>query len=395
MFQSGNDLKVTVQNISSRTLRGLSILLGKQRVNKDWSGLAGGGLAPNMTASLTVSIAGLPAGGTRHHPAPPGTLAVLGAVFTDGGSGPAIAGPPPADAARSRQVESTPAGPVQATPVPAVRKADPPRPIVAIPNPVRVTAGEPTPMPVKAKADLATATPPAPRVEQTLVVVPGGNPAPVEVASRSNKPVVETLSPPTAPPPPDPKVERTPRAKPAPFLVPRPAAPPPAAENPIPAQAASKPVVDAPPPPMARVNSTPATFPPPAATAPIEEPKEIEPPPVAAPGRATVRTGTREQGCENELAKLISLVEAHEPELASPYPRQALRKMIAAVVKEQNALASQPAAVIPFDQGQLSAVQAFAFGLQTIQDRRDLDDDTLREQVGRFLRNQRRALAKP
>ena len=47
-----------------------------------------------------------------------------------------------------------------------------------------------------------------------------------------------------------------------------------------------------------------------------------------------------------------------------------------------------------FDQGQLNALQTFAFGLQTIQDRRDLDDDMLREQVGRFLRNRRQALGK-
>src|SRR5450432_287243 len=62
VFQSGNGLKVTVQNISSRTISGLSIVLGKHRVDKDWSGLAGGGLLPNATASLAISTAGLPAG---------------------------------------------------------------------------------------------------------------------------------------------------------------------------------------------------------------------------------------------------------------------------------------------------------------------------------------------
>ena len=83
VFQSGNDLKVTVQNISTRTIRGLSMVLGKHKVVKDWSGFAGGGLLPNATASLTISAAGLPAGGTRHHPAPAGTLELLGAVFVD------------------------------------------------------------------------------------------------------------------------------------------------------------------------------------------------------------------------------------------------------------------------------------------------------------------------
>jgi hypothetical protein len=67
--------------------------------------------------------------------------------------------------------------------------------------------------------------------------------------------------------------------------------------------------------------------------------------------------------------------------------------MVAAVVAEQNAAASQPA-VTPFDRGQRNALEAFVFGLQTIQNRRELDDDTLRDQVQRFLKNRRQSLIK-
>ena len=109
--------------------------------------------------------------------------------------------------------------------------------------------------------------------------------------------------------------------------------------------------------------------------------------------RASGLSGTQEQGSKDELAKLISLVEVYEPELASAFPRQALRQMVAAVVKEQNALAAKPD-VTAFDHGQRSAVQTFAYGIQLIKDRPDLDDDTLRVQVARFIRNQRQSLAK-
>jgi hypothetical protein len=67
--------------------------------------------------------------------------------------------------------------------------------------------------------------------------------------------------------------------------------------------------------------------------------------------------------------------------------------MVAAVITEQNAAATVPATTA-FDQGQRSALEAFVYGLQTIQARRELDDDTLREQVQRFLKNRRQSLAR-
>jgi len=95
---------------------------------------------------------------------------------------------------------------------------------------------------------------------------------------------------------------------------------------------------------------------------------------------------------QDELSRLLSLIEPYEADLASPYPRTALRKMIAAVVAEQNSWAASTPAVTAFDQGQRSAVETFVFGLQAIHERRDLDDDTLRAQVQRFLKNRRQSL---
>jgi len=108
---------------------------------------------------------------------------------------------------------------------------------------------------------------------------------------------------------------------------------------------------------------------------------------------SSIPVGTHDQGSKAELAKLISLVEVYEPDLAAEFPRQALRDMVAAVVKEQNELTAKPADT-PFDQGQRDALQEFAYRIQLIKDRRDLDDDMLREQVARFLKNARQALAK-
>ena len=111
------------------------------------------------------------------------------------------------------------------------------------------------------------------------------------------------------------------------------------------------------------------------------------------PARSGAVPGTYEQGSKDELARLISLVAVYEPELASAFPRQALRKMVTAVVKEQDELAAKPD-VTAFDHGQRSVLQSFAYGIQLIKDRRDLDDDTLRDQVARFLRNQRQTLSR-
>ena len=319
VLQSGNELKVTIENISSKTIRGLSLVLGKHRVDKDWSSLPNGGLTPSSKAILTISTAGLPAGGTRHHPAPPGTLQVVGAVFADGGPVTARAAGPPAAAVPLPIKEAAP-------PVQAARKAEEPPVNVA----VRATPVKPTP-----------------------------------------PPTVESISKPKPPPVVVPRA-----AEPQSVLVPT--APTPAKVAPVPM----------PPAPAPRTQPTPA---PAAATGPTAEEQKTSPPP--APARASGQPGTREQGSKDELARLISLVAAFEPELASPYPRPALRKMVAAVVKQQNESTTQ-SAVTAFDKGQGSTLQAFAFGLQTIQDRRDLDDDMLREQVQRFLKNRRQTLAK-
>ena len=321
VLQSGNELKVTIENISSRTIRGLSLLLGKHRVDKDWSSLVSGGLTPNSKASLLISTAGLAAGGTRHHPAPPGKLQVLGAVFVDGGPVTARAAEPPLADLPPPRKEAAP-------PVQAARKVDQP------------------PVKVAARAPAQPAEPSA-------------------VSVRAN---------PVKTPPPTPIVEPISKPEPAPVVVPRPAEPQPVA------------------PPAPKAESSPAPVPPPAATVTPGEGNKPDSP-LPAPPRATGQPGTREQGSQDELAKLISLVAPFEPELASPYPRQALRKMVAVVVKEQNESTAQ-SAVTAFDEGQRSALQAFAFGLQTIQDRRDLDDDMLREQVQRFLKNRRQTLAK-
>ena len=102
--------------------------------------------------------------------------------------------------------------------------------------------------------------------------------------------------------------------------------------------------------------------------------------------------GTREQGRKDELAKLISLVEPSEPDLDSAFPKQALRQMVAAVVSEQKEVLARPD-ISEYDHGQRSALQAFVYGIQVINDRRDLDDDVLRGQVARFLKNQRQLIA--
>ena len=66
--------------------------------------------------------------------------------------------------------------------------------------------------------------------------------------------------------------------------------------------------------------------------------------------------------------------------------------MIGAVVTEQNAWAASQPAATSFDQGQRSAVETFLYEPQAIDDRRDLDDDTLRAQVQRFIKNPRQSL---
>jgi hypothetical protein len=113
----------------------------------------------------------------------------------------------------------------------------------------------------------------------------------------------------------------------------------------------------------------------------------------ASPAKETEAAGTREQGSRTEIAKLIALVEVYEPELADPFPRQALNEMVAAVVKEQNEVRGR-ADVTEFNHGERSALQSFAYGIELIKDRRDLDDDAVREQVARFLKKQRESLAK-
>ena len=294
MSQSNDRLKVTVQNVSSRTIRGLSIVLGRHKVDPDWSALASGGLAPNATASVTISTAGLHSGGTRRHASPAATLDVLAAVFSDGGPAAAVSSSAAAPEPIKRSVIV----------LPPVAVALPAKP--AIPA---VVANEP---PAKSAVALVPA-------QHLNTEFPATKPdAPILVPQRAlpmNEPVVAVTEHPTSP-------------------------------------------------------------------AEIPAAEQVKTPP-----------GTQEQGSKDELAKLISLVEVYEPELASAFPRQALRQMVAAVVKEQNALAAKPD-VTAFDHGQRSAVQTFAYGIQLIKDRPDLDDDTLRVQVARFIRNQRQSLAK-
>ena len=286
MSQSDDRLKVTVENISSRTIRGLLIVLGRHKVDADWSALPSGGLAPNATASVTISTAGTHSGGTRRHGTTTATLEVLGGVFTDG-------------------------EPMK-------------RPISELPSVAAVPAAKPA-------ASVAVALP--------------------------AKAAVPTV------------VANEPPAK--------------AASAPLPAQRLNTELV-------AKKPDTPILVP--QRALPMNEPavalpSEIRPQEVKTP------PGTHEQGSKDELAKLISLVEVYEPEVASAFPRQALRQMMAAVVKEQDALAAKPD-VTAFDHGQRSALQTFAYGIQLIKDRRDLDDDALRGQVARFLRNQRQPLDK-
>ena len=389
VLQSGNGLKVTVQNISSRTIRGLSIVLGKHKVDKDWSGLPSGGLLPNASASLTVSTAGLPLGGTRHHAASPGTLEVIGAVFADSPAAPT-----------QLKAESALVAPLE------VRKGmdgNVPTRVVAAPAgnvPASAPKVEPAP---KAKLAPAVVMAPEPKMHQVIASATTENPP--QAAA------VET--------------ESTRREVPVPVVVPLPSAP--SAIPPTPTvqvtRSESSAVVDALPPPRIsmpkgesaqREGPGPVVLPidppvskPVLSAPPLRQPSRLDPAPVAAASPAvatspnedakkpashlTGQPGTREQGSKEELAKLMSLVETYEPDMTS-YPRQTLRKMVAAVVKEQNSWVSQ-SGLTEFDQGRLNALQTFAYGLQTIQGRRDLDDDTLREQVGRFLKNRRQLLA--
>ena len=301
LVQSGNNLKVTVQNVSTRTIRRVSAVLGKHKVDQDWSALAGGGVMPNATASLTISMAGLAAGGSRHHPAAPPSLELSSAVFAD----------------TARAVEQVP-------------KAELKPPPAALPPPS-----------VKAKAAPIS-------VKGSARVEPNPGTPKVEAAP----PAVATTTPPrvqTAPPAPEPAVASAVKA-------PRERATPPSNE-------------------VVQQDEHPPALP--AASAPL---------------RPTGHTGTREQGVEDELSHLLSLIAPLEADLASPFPRTALRKMIAAVVAEQNSWAASQPAVTSFDQGQRSAVETFVYGLQAIYDRRDLDDDTLRSQVQRFLKNRRQPL---
>jgi hypothetical protein len=463
LAQSGNRVKVTVQNISPRTIRGLSIVLGRRRVDQDWSKLAGGGLAPNAIASVTISTAGLPVGGTPHHPAPPGTVEVLAAVFTDGavaavasGAEPRQAEPlalPPAKAPIA-EIAKTPED--AATVVQPVTKAEPtarpsakapspeiaktPEPAEAVAQPVRQT--EPTPaqaMEVPASQVGKTPEPAAttPAVAQPVrQTEPAARQVPATQVTATPEPAAGVAQPvrqaePTAPPArelPIAQVARTPEPAATTPAVAQPArhaeAPAPQTKEPPTAQVArtpDNPIPDPPPakpvpadprlaiPPATPTNQAPvprqiesasaAATPPPAPVERSQTQSEIQPgqeaKKVAAPGAVrpgNAAPGTYQQGSKAELAKLISLVEPLEPELATAFPRPALRQMIAAVVTEQNALTAQPDATA-FDHGQRSAVQAFVYGLQTIQDRRDLDDDMFRAQVERFLKNQRQTLA--
>ena len=287
MSQSDDRLKVTVENVSSRTIRGLSIVLGRHKIDADWSGLPSGGLAPNAIASVTISTAGIHSGGTRHHGTTTATLEVLGEAFTDG-------------------------EPMK-------------RPISALPSVAAAPAAKPA--------------------ASVAVALPAKGAVPTVEA---NEPLAKAESAPL----PDQRLKKPDTA----ILVPQRALP------------ISEPVVA-----VTEHPTSPAEIPP---------AEQVKTPP-----------GAHEQGSKDELAKLISLVEVYEPELASAFPRQALRQMVAAVVKEQNALAAQPD-VTAFDHSQRSALQTFAYGIQLNKDRPDLDDDTLRVQVARFLRNQRQSLAK-
>ena len=468
LAQSGDRLKITVQNVSSRTIRGLSIVLGRRRVDPDWSALASGGLEPNATASVTISTAGLHAGGTRHHPAA-GTLDVLGAVFTDGSPATTRAAEPPTspDPTKRHIAEPTsaqaagkpdaldlvpppvkPATTTRASDLPAV--APPVRPMEspAAPKPTaRPTAELPSaqvarkpdapdlvPLPAKpvpspdqtkrpatelpsaqvaGKQDVSNMVPP-PAKQAPAVILAEGSPATTRAAdlltaAPTNRQAAEPPSPQVARKP-DNLIPVPPPAKPVPIETARRAEPPgtPGIGHPSATQraltvdvagATGNPATVAP-----KVESAPVVVPPPPARERSRPPSEIGPeetneapkPEAKTPDAPALRAGlpgTHDQGNKDELAKLISLVSVYEPELASGFPRQTLLKMVAAVVKEQNELAAQPA-VTPFDHGQRSALHTFAFGIQLIKDRRDLDDDTLRDQVARFLRNQRQTLSR-
>jgi len=334
LLQSGNSLKVTVRNVSTRTIRGVSAVLGKHKVDQDWSALAGGGVIPNATASLTISMAGLPAGGTRHHPAAPPSLELSSAVFADTGRG--VPQAPKAEIVEQQPPAPLPSPPVKAKPVPISSKA-----------PARVESNPGTPK--VEVAPPAVAAPPTPRAQTA--------PPPAFAAPPTSH--AQTEPPATAATPP-------PRVQTAPLPAPESASP-----------TAMAPRERATPPPSESVQQDqhPAT-----------------PPAASAPPRPTGHAGTREQGVLEELSQLLSLIQPYETDLASTFPRTALRKMIAAVVAEQNAWAASQPAVTPFDQGQRSAVETFVYGLQAIHERRDLDDQTLRAQVQRFLKNRRQSL---
>jgi len=334
LSQSGNSLKVTVQNVSTRTIRRVSAVLGKHKVDQDWSALAGGGVMPNATASLTISMAGLPTG-SRHHPAAPPQLELSSAVFADTG-----------------QV-------VEQVPKPTLTEIiEQPRPA---PPPSSLVKAKPAPISVKASARVE----PKPGTPKAEV-------APPAVAA-TPPPRAQTAPPAVAATPP-PHVQT---------------APPAVAATPPPRAQTAPPASDLAAPPAAKAPRERATPPP---SEPVQQDRHPPAPTVALTPRPTGHTGTREQGVQDELSRLLSLIEPYEADLASPYPRTALRKMIAAVVAEQNAWAASQPAVTSFDQGQRSAVETFVYGLQAIHERRDLDDDTLRAQVQRFLKHRRQSL---
>ncbi len=350
MSQSDDRLKVTLQNVSSRTMRGLSIVLGRHKVDADWSQLPTGGLAPNGKALVTISTAGIHSGGTRHHGTVSATLEVLSAVFIDGGPINGHISEPPSGLAKPGVSAPVPVQSVD-TEI-AIRKPDAP---VLVPQPATGRVQKPPSGPAKPGASVVVSAPKPPldtefapgsarRAATELPAVVVAIPAKAEAA-----PVpVQRLNTELAIRKPDAPVLVTPQPLPMNTSI-----------SALPAEAADR---------LADRSGAPK--------------QEVKTP-----------TGTHEQGSKDELGKLISLVEVYEPELASAFPRQALRQMVVAVVKEQDALAAKPA-VTPFDHGRRSTLQTFAYGIQLIKDRADLDDDTLRVQVARFLRNQRQALAK-
>ncbi len=404
LSQSGDRLKVTVQNRSARTIRAMTVTLGRHKVEQDWNSRAGGGLGPNEVATVVISTTGIRAGGTRHHPEPPGPLVVFGAVFADalggksvvaeaksGGGIPAqvmvgAVGKSEPAVAISAPTTRTPAPPAAAPPVPAVDQL--PKPAPAPPAQVTVGAvGKSEPAvaisaPTTRTPAPPAAAPPVPAVDELPKPAPAP-PARVTVGAVGKSEPAVAISAPTTrtPAPPAPAVAPVPRTE---VAVDRPKQQPLQIADPSPETAPQQ---------LQLKVRPPLPSPPPVKAAEVERAVEAPKQEAPKPPRPSGQPGTREQGRKDELARLIKLLEVYEPDMAG-FPRPTLRLMAAAVANEQNELGTAPA-LAPFDEGQRNALQTFAYSLQLIKDRRDLDDDALKEQVARFMKNQRQALLRP